>query len=171
MQVLKQFSIPLKGLKIGHHDYAYHFGKEFFSAFDNAPFSKGEFDSQIQLEKKSDHLIVLIRFSGHFLTECDRCTDEIPFPLSGNYEMIVKYDVDEREEEDVMYIQPDSSEFNLAKLIHDGVFLSMPLYKTCEAVEGKECDQDVLDRFISAAPETKEEGNALAEALKNLKLK
>ena len=170
MQVLKQFSIPLKGLKIGHHDLAYNVDKTFFEAFEHSPFTDGNIDTKLVLEKKSDHMIVQMEFYGTVLTDCDRCTDAIHFPLEGDYEMIIKFDADEREEEEVVYIHPDSPDYNCSKLIYDAIMLALPMNKTCDEVEDKECDPDVISRLDRAPEETNEEGNALAEALKNLKL-
>ena len=169
MQVLKQFSIPLKGLKIGHHDIAYQVDNEFFSAHESTLISDADIGVNVSLEKKSDHLHFDISFKGIMKTECDRCSDPIDFPISGEYEMVVKFDMDEREEEEVVYIHPDSPDFNCSKLIYDAIILSLPMHKTCDDVNGKECDPDVLDRFTGQIEE-KQEGNAFTEALKNLKL-
>lgn len=169
MQVLKQFSIPIRGLKIGHHDYAYVIDNDFFGAIEHSPFQGGQFDFKVSLEKKSDNLEFHLDFKGHLTLDCDRCTDTISFPLKGDYEMIVKYDFEEREEEEVIYIHPESSEFNCSKLVFDAIMLSLPMHKTCDSVENKECDQDVLDRFFSKPPENENE-NAFSKALKNLKL-
>jgi len=168
MQVLKQFSFPLKGLKIGHHDFAFNIDKAFFNAFEESPYKDGDIKALVQLEKKSDHLVFEASLTGHLALDCDRCTDPIAFPIASNFEILIKYDTDEREEEEVVYINPEASEFNCASLLYEAILLGLPILKTCDALE-KDCNPDVLDHFESE-PESTEEVNPLAEALKNLKL-
>ncbi len=170
MQVLKQFSLPIKGMKIGHHDYAFHIDKEFFSSFDKAPYSDGDIKAQLNLEKKADHLVFLLDISGTLATECDRCMDVINFPTTSSFEILIKYDIDEREEEEVIYINPESSEFNCADLVYEAILLGLPMIKTCDSVEEKECNPDVLDHFQSEQTTKEVDKNPFSEALKNLKL-
>ncbi len=170
MQVLKQFSLPIKGLEIGHHSYTFKIAKSFFEAFEFSLISDGNFKVELNLEKKSDSLILDLDINGSFLTDCDRCTDSIAFPLETLYQMIVKYDVDEREEEEVIFIAPEASEFNCAKVIYDAIILSVPLLKTCDEVTDKDCNPEVIDHFYSDKEVKEEKGNPFSEALKNLKL-
>ena len=168
MQVLQQFSIPLKGLKIGHHEYKNNIDNAFFKELEQSVFEGGQISLVTKVEKKSDHLIFQLEFKGHISIDCDRCMDKINFPVDGTYEIILKYDLEEREEEDVVYIFPESTEYNTSKLIYDGILLSLPMHKTCDEVDNKECDSSVIDR-LDNSPENNE-NTAFAEALKNLKL-
>lgn len=173
MQVLKQFSLPLKGLEIGNHDYAYNVEKSFFDEFEFSPILDGDFKIKLDLEKRSEDLILNLDIIGTFKTECDRCTDAIDFPLESLYKIIVKYDTEEREEEDVVYIAPEAAEFNCAKVIYEAIVLAIPLLKTCDEVTDKECNPEVVDHFYGEKEtdtEEEEKGNPFSEALKNLKL-
>ncbi len=168
MQVLKQFSIPVKGMKIGHHEYSYTVDDTFFKELEQSTFEGGQISLVSKVEKKSDHVIFQLIFKGHINLDCDRCMDKIEFPVDDNYDIILKYDFEEREEEDVIYIHPESAEFNISKLIYDGILLSLPMHKTCDNVDDKECDPTVIDRLQNRP--TENENTAFAEALKNLKL-
>jgi len=166
----KQFSIPLKGLKIGHHDYAYKVGNSFFDAFEQSPYSNGDIAVKVELEKKSDHLVFDLSLEGTIETDCDRCTDSINFPITFVFQVMIKYDIEEREEEEIIYINPEAMEFNCANLVYEAIQLAIPLIKTCDAVEGKACNPDILDHFQSGEVEENDNKSPLAEALKNLKL-
>jgi len=169
MQVLKQFSIPIKGLKIGHHDYAFSIDQVFFAAFENSMYKAGSISAEVALEKKTDHLVLDLDIRGTLDLECDRCMDLIAYPLEGSFEFLVKYDVAEREEEEVVYIHPESTEFNCAKLLYDAVVLCVPMVRTCDEIE-KDCNPDVLKHFESKVEPDEGEMGLLGEALKNLKL-
>lgn len=170
MQVLKQFSLPIKGLKMGLHDYAYNIDKSFFSSFEDSPYADGNISAELNLEKKHDHLVFSVILDGSLMMDCDRCTDAIAFPIDSSFGILIKYDVEEREEEEVIYINPESSEFNCASLLYEAILLSLPLLKTCDDVENKDCNPDVLDHFQSKENDNSEEANPFSEALKNLKL-
>jgi len=171
MQALKQFSLPIIGMKIGFHHFNFVLNESYFEAFENSPVSDGAVNAELKVEKKYDHLVLDLDLKGHVQLECSRCIDEISFPVTKSYDFLVKYDDNPREEDEVIYLEPDNPEFNCAKLIHDMVVLSLPIRTTCDDVEGKTCDEEVLKRLNN---ETKEEdapaANPLSEALKNIKL-
>ena len=78
---------------------------------------------------------------------------------------------DEIEEEDIIYISPDAPDINCAKVIYEVIVLAIPLLKTCDKVDDKECNPEVIDHFYSAPETEEEEITPFSEALKNLKLK
>jgi len=82
--------------------------------------------------------------------ECDRCTDAIAFPIESSFGILIKYDEEEREEEEVIYINPEAPEFNCASLLYEAILLNLPLNKTCDAVDDKDCNPDVIDHFQSS---------------------
>lgn len=170
MQVLKQFSLPLKGLKIGLHDYAFNIDESFFSCFEECPINESAILAKLQLEKKSDHLVFNLDLGGTITTDCDRCTDEIDYPLSSDFQILIKYDEDEREEEEVVYINPEAAEYDCSKLVYEAILLAIPLQKTCDSVDGKQCNPDVLDHLEGTKEDITETSNVFSKAFKNLKL-
>jgi len=173
MQALKQFSLPIKGLKIGFHNYSYNLDSLFFAEFDQSPINSSNLNVKLEVEKKSDHLALVLEFSGTVSTECNRCTDDIDYPLAFTTDILVKYDVNEREEEEIIYIHPDAPEFNCAKFIYDMVILAIPMTTTCDDVPHKDCNPEIIARLYQGNDQEdldQEIKNPLSEALKNLKL-
>lgn len=171
MQVLRQFSIPIKGLKPGNHKYEFEMEDAFFGAFPDSPIQKAKLKVDLDLEKKSDHYIIQFDVEGTVETECDRCTATIQLPLDFSSEFIIKFDEDEREEEELIYIHPESHFIKLADLLYEQTLLAMPLIKVydCEVEEPRPCNKKVLDILNSE----KEEGgsnNPFGEVLKDLKI-
>lgn len=172
MQALKQFSLPIKGLKIGFHNYTFNLDNQFFAEFEQSPITDSNLKAKLEVEKKSDHLALVLEFTGTVSTDCNRCTDNIDFPLESNTDILVKYDVNEREEDEIIYIHPDAPEFNCAKFIYDMVILAIPMTTTCDDILNKDCNPDIIARLNGDDQEEIEEEvkNPLSEALKNLKL-
>ena len=169
MQVLNQFSLPILGLEIGQYEYSFELNGEFFKAFEKSPFQSGSLVSKLRLEKKHDHLILDFDIDGHLNLECNRCNDLIAFPVLTKFQVLIKYDLNEREEEEIVYINPESSEYNCSKIMYEAIILSLPLIRTCDEVKDKDCNSQVI-KYLDSQPEENKSENALSNALKNLKL-
>ncbi|MBT8189328.1 MAG: DUF177 domain-containing protein [Bacteroidia bacterium] len=169
MQALRQFSIPLKGLKNGIHEFVFHINKNFFSSFDSSPVNNGQLETKLNLEKKSDHIILDFFTKGYVNTDCDRCTALIKLPVESDFEAIVKFREEPGDDGDVIYIQVEEHQINVATLIYEQIILSIPLIKTynCESEDPKPCNEKVLSILTK---DSKKSTNPIGEALKNLKI-
>jgi len=173
MQGLKQFSIPFKGLNFEIHQFSFKVDDIFFQEFEDSPITSGSLISNLSFEKKPDHLILDFETLGTIKTECDRCTADINLPLTSNFSLIIKFDDDEREEDHIIYIAPESHEINVAQFIYEQIILSLPLMKIydCDFDDPIPCNEEILnilDRKVE--DETEEKINPLGDALKNLKI-
>ena len=74
MSVLKVFTIPLLGLKIGMHEFDFEVSSDFFAEFEGSPISEANFEVKLYLDKRPDEMLVLVfTFQGTTAAECDRC--------------------------------------------------------------------------------------------------
>ena len=152
MDILKPFSIPIKGLKNGVHEFDFHIGKSFFEQFEGSPIKEGQFDVHLNLEKRHDMLELNFDFSGTVPTECDRCLSPIHLPVSDNQDLLVKFSiVPMPEDAEVVYISPEAGEINVAKYIYEFISLSMPYINRydCENDEKPPCDFDMLKHLAA----------------------
>ncbi len=149
MEDLKRFTIPIKGLNVGIHQYKFDLEDDFFEYFHSTIVQKGEFKVDFEVDKRIGIIDLTIKFDGHILTPCDRCLEEIKLPIEGTQEMVVKYGAEEKEEEDIIYITPFTSELNVAKFIYEYILLSIPISKVydCESDEDAPCNDEVLDKL------------------------
>lgn len=168
MQALRQFSIPLKGINIGKHNYVFQIEKSFFSEFEASPIFNGNLECHLNLDKKHDHIILDFVTKGTIETECDRCTALINLPIEANYDCIVKYSESEGEDGDIIFILPESHELNVASLIYEQIIMAQPLIKVYDFEEDdpRPCNESVLS-ILSEKSETS--ASSLADALKNFK--
>jgi len=149
MAFFDQFTLPVKGLHIGFHEYQFDIDDAFFKASDTDIIESGKFHVDLSLEKNMDMMILTIDFEGHWKTACDRCTADIDLPVIGSNEILIKYGEKELDDGDIIYIMKESSELNVAKIILDSIIVSLPIMKTfdCDSSEPRPCDQTVLDRL------------------------
>ncbi len=176
MRALTHFSVPLKGLKDGIHHYQFIIEDDFFEKFEKSIVKKGSFQIEIELFKKSNHLEIDFWIDGKMKTDCDRCMANIDLPIEGEHKLIVKYTMDEiNNEEEVWTITYDTHELSLDKAIYEFVNLSVPMIKRydCEFEDPRPCNlkaTDFLDKDIEDDEDDDNEGNPFAEALKNIDL-
>lgn len=151
MAFFDQFTLPIKGLHLGLHEYQFDIDDTFFKESDTKYIESGSFKVDVVLTKNIDMMILNIAFSGYWKTICDRCTADINLPVEGNNETLVKYAEKEADEGDIVYIMKESSELNVAKIIHDSIIIGLPIQKIfdCDSSDPRPCDDTVLNRLNS----------------------
>jgi len=114
MKPLIQYSLPVKGLRKGTHQFDFQIDSAFFEHFEGAPVSDGNIELTLLFDKRPNLYVLDFQFSGTLKTECDRCLAWIDLPVSGEPRLMVKFSTEadrESEEADVVYIDPETGEF------------------------------------------------------------
>ena len=173
MKSLNHFTLPILGLKVGLHQFDFQIDSSFFAHFEQQVIEKGDCQVRLYFDKRPDMMVLNFDWHGSVQTKCDRCLATIQLPINGNNQLMVKYAATEREEDEIWYIPSGKSEINLAKVIYEFVFLSLPIIKTydCENDEQPPCDEEMLQYLL---PENENEedndddsSNPLWDALKD----
>ena len=177
MDALKEFSIPIKGLKNGVREFEFKIGSDFFKHFEGSPITEGTFDVRLTFDKRDSFIELIFDFDGTMRTDCDRCTASIDLPFGDSHFLTVKYSIEDQEEDaEIVYISPEDSHLNVAQYVYEFVSISVPFHKTydCENDNPRPCDVDILKRFdpsVSELPkevkETEDKKNPFND-LKNL---
>ncbi|MBP7273608.1 MAG: DUF177 domain-containing protein [Saprospiraceae bacterium] len=172
MNPLLPYMLPISGLQNGVHEYTFDVDDTFFSCFDNALISSGNFNVSLRLDKRFDMMLLYFQFDGYANTECDRCLTSIQLPLSGEQTLIVKTASAESEEDDIIYITPDTPTLDVSQYVYEIISLTMPLIKVydCQTTPSPPCDQSML-RYLNEQEQTTEtpKDNPIWDSLKNIK--
>lgn len=173
MQALRQYIIPIKGLDVKVHHYTFEVDHQFFAEFENSPIHSGQVKIELELEKKYDNLVLDFSTLGEVKTECDRCTAIVDFPIDSSFELIFKYDENEREEGEIIYIHPESHEINVSTFIYENIILALPIIKVfdCESKDPAPCNKEVLKYLNKEQKEESGSNNPFKDALKQVKIK
>jgi uncharacterized metal-binding protein YceD (DUF177 family) len=150
MEHFPEFSIPVKGLSDGEYQYAYQLDSSFFAKFEDAPLTDANLKVDLQLDKRSSMMLMSMQLSGTMPAICDQCTAPINLPLRNEMELIVKHSEETEEEDDeVVFIHPNTSHFNVAKYLYEFAVLSLPIVNTYDCAGEKErpCDMKVLEKL------------------------
>ncbi len=174
MGALKEFSIPLKGLRIGLHDYKFQIDGSFFDHFENSPIKQGKLMLHLSIDKRSSMYILNFDFEGGVNTNCDRCLAKILLPLSGSQRLLVKFSEDgsNEEDDDVIFISKDTAHLDVSQYAFEYICLAMPLNKVydCEYDDPMPCNETIVNYLIDHEEEIQDnKDNPLWDALKKLK--
>ncbi len=160
MDALIQFSIPVKGLRYGVYDYNFHIDRTFFACFEASPVEDGNVNVHLRFDKQPGMFVLDLDIGGTVQTECDRCLAPINLPIADRHSFVVKFSTDEEtDDDDVVYIHPDTQRFDVAPYVYEYVVLAIPMVKTydCENDPSVECDRDLVERYILSAGQEKED--------------
>ena len=177
MDPLITYSIPVKGLHNGIHQFEFQIDRFFFRNFENSPIAESDIQLKLELDKSSDMYVLQFDLEGTVRTQCDRCAADIDLPVSDSQRLLVKFSLEEQPEEaEVVYINPETPQLNVAKYIYEYICLAIPLFKVydCENDNPRPCNEEAL-RFLNngghteeEAEQEKEEPNPIWDELKKL---
>jgi len=122
------YTIPLSGLKEGHHTIDFEIDKEFFEQFEESEVKEGCLIANIEMDKRSSHLDMLIRVSGSVRISCDRCLEMFSQPVSSENRLLIKFgksieDIDP----DILSVPIDEHELDLQQQIYEFIMLALPI--------------------------------------------
>jgi len=174
MNILSHFSIPYKGMGNGVHNLEFNIDDEFFKSFEASHLTNGKFKVLVELDKRHDSSVLSFDIEGDTQTTCDRCLEAIRLPMFGDYILHVKHSTEGEDNDEIMYIHPETSKLDLSQIIYEFVSLSVPIIKSydCENDEKPPCNFELLDKLDnSETPDTElNNDSGVWDALKNLEL-
>lgn len=130
MNPLKEFLIQFQGLKNGIHQFEYQINSKFFKNFEDSALHDVDIEVQLEMDRQTNMLVLDFEFEGTMKAECDRCLEQIDMPIDGELRLMIKFSEEEKEEEDdVVYIHPESPGLNVAKFIYEAIHLGIPFRK------------------------------------------
>lgn len=147
---LKQYSIPLAGLKQGISEYSFVAGNEFFDSFESSEIKKGNVDIHLTLHKNPGSLSLDLSISGNVEVSCDRCLGlydeyiEHEVTLYAQFESRLDY-----EEDDIFVLPHGTDELNITQIIYDYILLSLPIRRVHPDNEKGEslCDKEMIEKL------------------------
>ena len=168
------FTIPLAGLPFGHTDYQYVINDSFFEDRDYSEVKKGVVNFHLGVEKMETMFVLTLNFEGKVVLQCDRCGDDYEQGIKDSAEIYLKYGAEkDDEDEDVIIITKNDSEFDLSDLIYEYIILSLPIHRTHD--DESLCNQEVLAKLHnfsqSEATTEEEEETPWKQMMKDLKSK
>ena len=147
--------IQFSGLKSGIYHYDYTLNDSFFSEYKNEKILGGNVFFDVKLEKNDRLMQFFFSYSGKVRTECDRCLEELEWPIEGSETICVKLSDTEMSDDENVVILPESAfKIDLAQWMYEFVAVAMPIrcVHPDDAEGNPTCDPEML-KYISVENE------------------
>jgi uncharacterized metal-binding protein YceD (DUF177 family) len=123
-------------------------------------------NAHLVLQKGSNMYELTFQLECKLKTACDCCLKEIDYPVSKETVLIIKLSEFERYDDDeIIYVSPQTIQFDVSQLLYDTIILSLPIRKTCEEA-GLICQMDNNSNENNNPNEEMEENDPRWEKLK-----
>ena len=176
----QEFLIPLNGLASGRKRFCWNVGKMFFEDFGNAEILDASLSIEAEVEKCGREILVDGVVSGTVTVLCDRCMDELAFPVKTLISLEVRYDGRPGSEQaedsgsdssegdlalrEKIFLSPEEKELDMRQIIYDYVCLALPLQRFHEDGGCNPSSMKILSSGIAIkGASVKEDGEAAAE--------
>jgi len=165
------YTILLSGLKEGHHTIDFEIDKEFFEHIEESEVKDGRLIANIEMDKRSTHLDLIIRISGSVRIGCDRCLEMFSQSISSENRLLVKFgksidDIDP----DILSIPVDENELALQQQLYEFIMLALPIKRVHPADKNgrSTCDPVMLKKLEELIIEEEKENDPRWDELKKL---
>ena len=122
------FKLPLKSLGVGTHEFEYHLDKQFFVNMESSDIHDADLNVALTVQYNGDIYNLDFHITGEVVLICDRCLDDLRFPIDATYHIVVKYGEDYNDDNDeVLEIPETDNTLSVAYMIKDTVELAIPM--------------------------------------------
>lgn len=165
------YTIPLSGLKEGHHTIDFEIDNKFFENFEESEVKEGSLIASIEIDKRSSHVDLVIRVSGSVRINCDRCLEPFSQPIGNENRLLVKFGKSlEDISPDIISVPADERELDLQQHIYEFIMLALPI-KRVHPVDKKgisTCDPGMLKKLEELIIEEEKNNDPRWDELKKL---
>ena len=102
------FKLPLKSLGVGTHEFEYHLDKQFFVNMESSDIHDADLNVALTVQYNGDIYNLDFHITGEVVLICDRCLDDLRFPIDATYHIVVKYGEDYNDDNDEVLEIPET---------------------------------------------------------------
>lgn len=155
---MKDFSVNIIGLSNKVHLFQFELKDDFFERYGKELFSKGDFDSEVSLDKRETFIEVDFKISGHAELICDRSLEPFDHHLNIDQRVIFKYGEEPKEVSDeIVIITRDQDSIDLGQFMYEFIVLSIPIKKLHPDLRNEDGDESDVRIVYSTSTENEQE--------------
>lgn len=162
MNELRKYDINIFGLENKRYAFNFESGDAFFDALEQNLIKKGQFTTQVVLNKSETMIRLDFHIKGEVEQLCDRSLDEYNEPIDVENQMLLKFsDHNEELTDEIELIERNTATVNVARFIFEFIGLSLPMKKLHPRFRAEEEDDDESEgkMIYQSEPEPDEDGN------------
>jgi uncharacterized metal-binding protein YceD (DUF177 family) len=144
------FTVPISGLKEGHHIFDFEIGKKFFEMFEESEIKEGMLVAITEIEKGSTHINLDIKISGSVRICCDRCLEMFDLPVACENRLVIKFGpVRDESDPDILTLPVDEHE-SILQYFYEFIYLALPIQKYTPMIKTEKAhDPFILQKLRS----------------------
>jgi len=166
MKNSRVFEIAWQGLKLGEHELIFDLDDKFLMwKYPETEYKQLNVQIKVTFDKQVNFFMFHFNIDGSLVVPCDRCSEEFELSLWDEFDLLVKLndveDEDQIEEEaDVVFISRSETVLDISDWLYEFLMLSIPLQKIHpqDAKGNDTCNPDVL-AFLKQSAEALEQEN------------
>ena len=122
------YKVDLKGSQPDVQEREYLLDNQFFANIDGEDIPKGKIRVLLTITKTGGMFTFDFKINGIAVIPCDRCLDDMEFPIETTNRLIVKFGKDYSEESDEIVVIPETEGvINLAWFLYEFAALAIPI--------------------------------------------
>lgn len=122
------YKVDLKSMQTETREIEYMLDNLYFTNIGGEEIQKGKIKALVTIISQNEIFDFSFHFEGIVVVPCDRCLDDMDYPLETNAHLIVKLGKDYSEESDETIVIPESEGvINLAWFLYEFVALAIPI--------------------------------------------
>jgi DUF177 domain-containing protein len=157
------FSIPIGGLKEGHHTFEFEINKTFFDLFEESEIKEGELSAVVEIERRPSHIDLEVKISGKVRVCCDRCLEMFDHPLGCENKLLVNFGSEKDESDpEIITLPYDEYELDLKQYFYEYIYLALPIQRihpddakgesTCEPSMLRKLKEFLVEEEVKSDP-------------------
>ena len=163
------YKLPLKSLSVGSHEFDYHLDKKFFEDMESADIHDADLNIHVTVVAKNDLYELTIDITGEITLLCDRCLDDLQWPVDTTYHIYVKYGADYNDYSDELLQIPESDNYlNIAYMIYDTVALTIPIKHVHPLGKCNRAMSSLLKKHRAPGNISEEDGEMMEEIIDDI---
>jgi uncharacterized metal-binding protein YceD (DUF177 family) len=179
MKNSRVFEIAWQGLKLGEHELIFDLDDKFLMwKYPETEYKQLNVQIKVTFDKQVNFFMFHFNIDGALVVPCDRCGEEFELSLWDEFDLLVKLndveDEDQIEEEaDVVFISRSETVLDISDWLYEFLMLSVPLQKIHpQDTKGNDtCNPDVLAYLKQSAEALEQENkNTIWKGLYSIKI-
>jgi len=122
------YKVELKGVQPDVQEREYLLDNQFFANIDGEEVQRGKVNVHLTITQTAGVFDFAFNLNGYVSVPCNRCLDDVDFPIETTERLIVKLGKDYAEESDEVVVIPESEgAINLAWFLYEFAALGVPM--------------------------------------------
>jgi uncharacterized metal-binding protein YceD (DUF177 family) len=166
MKLLKEFTIPFVGLKIGKHHFEYAIKQAFFEHFEYEDFNDVNINVDLEFEKKSTLLELHFKITGWVNINCDITNEPYNQIIENDFVLVVKFGDEYNDENiDILIVPHGTYEVNIQQYIYELSVLAVPIKRVHPGIEDGTLNSEILEKLEALSPKEQNENKEKEEEI------